>query len=46
MLEFPIENNKGTDQSAQVARLVCAFVVCKQPKTAFLASRPIFIINT
>ena len=28
--------------SAQMRRLVCAFVVRKLPKTGFLASRPIF----
>ena len=33
-------NEKGADQSARSMRmLVCAFVVCKPPKTGFLASR-------
>ena len=32
-------NNKGPDQSARMHSLVCAFVVHKPPKTAFLASR-------
>ena len=36
---FQNANNKGADQSAQMCRLVCAFVVCKPPKTGFLASR-------
>ena len=35
-------NNKGADQSALVCRLVCAFVICKIPKTGFSASRPIY----
>ena len=33
-------NNKGTDLSAQMHRLVCAFVVHK-PRSGFLALRPI-----
>ena len=33
-------NNKGTDQTAQMHRLVCAFIVRKPPKTGFLASGP------
>ena len=39
-------NNKGADQSAHPARmrrLVCAFVVLKPPKRAFLASWPIYL---
>ena len=32
-------NNKGTDQSARMRRLVCAFVVHKPPKTGFFATR-------
>ena len=41
---FQKANNKGTDQSARMRRLVCAFVVCNPPppKTGFLASRPIY----
>ena len=39
---FQKANNKGTDQSARMRRLVCAFVVRKPPKTGFLASRPIY----
>ena len=35
-------NNKGADQSAQMRRLICVFVVRKFPKTGFLASRPIY----
>ena len=38
---FHIANNKGTDQTAWMHRLVCAFVVRKPQKTGFLASRPI-----
>ena len=33
-------NNKGTDQTAQKHRLVCACVVRNPLKTGFLASRP------
>ena len=29
-------NNNGADQTAQMRRLVCAFVVCKPLKTGFL----------
>ena len=32
---------KGTDQTARMRRLVCAFVVRKPQKTGFLGSRPI-----
>ena len=32
-------NNKGADQTAQMCRLVCAFVVRKVPKTGLRASR-------
>ena len=35
-------NNKGTDQSAQMRRLACAYVVRKPPKTGFVATRPNF----
>ena len=35
-----LANNKGTDQTALMRRLVCAFVVRKPLKTGFLASRP------
>ena len=38
---FQYANNKGADQSKQMRRLVCTFVVRKPPKTGFLASRPI-----
>ena len=38
---FQLVNNKDVDQTAWKGRLVCAFVVCKPPKTGFLASRPI-----
>ena len=37
-------NNKGTDQTVRMHRLICAFVVCKHfftPQTGFLASKPI-----
>ena len=34
-------NNKGADQTAQISRLVCAFVVGKPLKTGFLESRHI-----
>ena len=40
---FKYGNNKGADQTARMRRLVCAFVVCKPPKTGFLASRPIYL---
>ena len=33
-------NSKGADQSAQMRRLIGAFVVRKPPKTGFLAPRP------
>ena len=32
---FQIANNKGADQTAQMRRLVCAFVVCKQQNHGF-----------
>ena len=35
-------NNKGTDQSAHMHRLVCTIVVRKPFKTGFLWSRPIY----
>ena len=38
---FKSENNKGSDQTGGMCRLVCAFVVCKTKKTSFLTSRPI-----
>ena len=38
---FQKTNNKGTDQTALMRRLVCACVVCKPLKTGFLASKPI-----
>ena len=41
ILFFPISNNKNTDQTVWMHRLVCAFVVRKPPKTGFLASRQI-----
>ena len=37
---FQTANNKGADQTARLRRLVCAFVMCKPPKTDFLATRP------
>ena len=37
---FQKANNKGTDQTARMRRLVCACVVRKPPKTDFLASWP------
>ena len=40
-LTFQKAYNKGADQTAQMRRLVCAFVVPKSPKTGFLVSRPI-----
>ena len=33
-------NNKGTDQTAWMSRLVCICVVSKPPKTGFLTTRP------
>ena len=41
---FQTANNKGTDQTARMCRLVCACVVHKLPKTGFLESRPISVI--
>ena len=38
---WALANNKGADQTAQMLRLVCGFVVGKPPKTGFLLSRPI-----
>ena len=38
---FQQANNKYADQTARMRRLVCACVICKPPKTGFLASRPI-----
>ena len=35
--------NKDTDQTVRMRRLICACVVCKTPKTDFLASRPAHI---
>ena len=35
-------NNKGADQTAQMGRLVCAFVVLKPLKKGFLTSMPIY----
>ena len=37
---FQKVNNKGTDQTARMRRLVCACVVRKPQKTGFLESRP------
>ena len=45
MIFFEERITKGADQSAQMRRLVCAFVVRKPPKTDFLASRPIMYID-
>ena len=39
-IKLKTTNSKGADQSAQMRRLVCAFVVRKPPKTGFLASKP------
>ena len=39
---FQKANNKGADQTARMRRLVCACVVCKPPKTGFLATRSIW----
>ena len=39
---FQNANYNGADQSAQMRRLVCAFVVSKLPKTGFLTSRHIW----
>ena len=41
-LDMILSKNKGTDQTAQMHRLVCALVVRKPSKTGFLASRPIW----
>ena len=37
---FQQANNKGADQTAQMCRLVCTFVVSNPSKTGFLASWP------
>ena len=39
---FHKANNKGTDQTARMRRLVCACVVRNPPTTGFLAMRPIW----
>ena len=39
-------NNKDTDQTMRMHRLVCVFVVRKLPKTGFLALRPIYCCRT
>ena len=39
ILNFQTVNNKGADQSAQMHRLVCTFVVRKTPKTGLLPFR-------
>ena len=41
---FHLSNNKGTDQTVRMRRIVCAFVVCNPPKTGFLALRPVLCI--
>ena len=43
MLYFPKANNKGTNQSVRMRRLVCAVVVheLQTPKTGFLTFKPI-----
>ena len=37
---FQTVNNKGADQSSQMCRMVCTFVVCMPKKSDFLGSRP------
>ena len=37
---FQIANNKGADQTAQMRRLVCAFVVRKQQSHGFWCRGP------
>ena len=37
---FQLTNNKGANQTAQMCRLVSAFVVGKPPKTGFLPRGP------
>ena len=39
-LAFQIVNNKGTDQTVQMRRRVCAFVVRKQQSQSFLRQNP------
>ena len=39
-VEFQIGNNKGADQTAQMRRLVCAFVVSKQQSQLFSRRGP------
>ena len=39
---FQIANDKGTDLTARMRRLLCAFVVCNQEKSGFLVSMPIW----
>ena len=43
---FKKVNNNCADQSAQMRRLVCAFVVRQPPKTDFLAARPICLFES
>ena len=38
------ENNKGTDQTMRMRRLVCTFVVCIQ-QSGFLAMRPVQFLH-
>ena len=35
LVTFQIANNKSADQTAQMGRLVCAFVICKQQSQCF-----------
>ena len=38
---FQIATDKGTNQTARMRRLICAFVVRNQEKSGFLVSMPI-----
>ena len=42
---FQQVDDKGTDRTVQMYRLVWAFGVCKPQKTGFLTSRPILFWN-
>ena len=39
--KYTLANYKGTDQTARMHRLICAFVVCIWHKTRFRMTRPI-----
>ena len=42
---FQIANDKGAEKTAQMRRLVCAFVLRNQEKSGFLMSMPIMMLK-